>query len=144
MFPVRMLIAPVAGDAGYCGDRFPLFIFVKAEIFLVDLRGHLHHVPGNIFFGFRIAGKIQVVRSRVGRWRMAEIALHPQGFLEPIHHFVKVLMADVFWKDLQVLVRVLVWWRGGGDPDNNKSNESKRSRKFFDMVHNDAKGVLKI
>jgi len=79
-----------------------LFVFIKAEIFFVDLRRHLEHMAGDLFLRLGIAGKIQSVGSAVLGRSMTEITFYSQSGFPVVHDLVEVFMADVLWQDLQI------------------------------------------
>ena len=129
-----MRIAPMAGHAADGGDDRALVVFIEAKIFLVDLTGHLVHMTGNILLRFGITGEIEMVRSGVGRWRVAKTTLHPQGILPTLHGLFQIFVADILWQDLQIL-RPLFRWTGGGHSYDRQGRNRDEDCNFLVMKH---------
>ena len=117
-----MRAAPVARDAGDDGDRRTFIILSEAKIFLVDPTGHLVHMTGDILFRFGVAGEIQVMRSAVGGWGVAEITFYTQGGLPAVHDLIQVVMADILWQHLEILWAIFLR-AGGGHADDHQTQE---------------------
>ena len=97
LFLFRMSAAAVAGDTGNGRDDLTLFVLIKAKILFIDLRRHLKHMAGDVFFRFGVAGEIEVMGGGVGC--VAEITFYAQGGLPVIHDLIQVLMTDVLRED---------------------------------------------
>ena len=113
----------MAGHTGDRGDHLSLLILVHAEIFFIDLGRHFEHVAGDIFFGFVIAGKIQVGGVVLG-WSMTEITFYIEGCRPIMHDLVQFLVADVLREDLEVTLMFFGrrrLWAGSGHADDHKS-----------------------
>lgn len=127
----------MAGDAGNCGNAIPLIVFIEAEIFLIDLSGHLVHMAGDILFRFRIAGEIQVVRSAVGGGGMTEIAFYAEGGLPGIHRLLQVVMADIFWQYFEIVFGRfgIILWADGSHTDDHQAKKGANNSEFFVRKH---------
>jgi hypothetical protein len=110
-----MIMAMMTGHTFNHGNMLTLFVFIVVKIFTVDLLCHLHHFAGYSFFRFGITGEIQVMAGGIGRRCMTKSAFYPRGCLKAIHHFVKVLFADIFRKYFQVFKLNILGRLGSGD-----------------------------
>jgi len=89
-----MWLAMVTGYASYL-DRTSVLGFEVAEIFFVDLSGHVHHVASHFLFWLRVACKFQV-RAICQVLRVTKTAFYTQRDLEVVHDFHEFFMRDVF------------------------------------------------
>jgi hypothetical protein len=131
----RMRTSVVAGHTFNRWNHLTLIVFIEAEIFLVDFCGHPHHAACDIFFGFFVAGKIQVMTCTVFRRGMAEITFYTQCHFEIIHDLIQVFHTDVLRQDFQVLELVLFRRFGRCDSDRKEKTDHDDNEGLFSEDH---------
>jgi hypothetical protein len=127
--------AVMASHTGYGGDGSAFVVLVEAEIFLVDLCRHFEHMAGNIFFGFCIAAKIQVTGSAICRRCMAKVTFHAQCGFPVVHDLIEVVVADVFGKDLEISLWLILLRTCGGHSYYHQGGQRQCNNEFFTVQH---------
>lgn len=123
---------------GYTADRRDpvLVIIVELEEFLIDPAGHLEHFPGNIFFWFGVAGKIQMTGSAVRGRSMAKITFYTQSSLPGVHNLAQLFVGDIFGQHFQVHFFWLVFLGANcGHPGHHQGRKAEYNCNFLVMQH---------
>ena len=130
-----MRTAMVTSHTGHRRDGIAFVVLVEAKILFIDLRRHLEHMAGDVFFRFGIAAKIQVVRAAVRGRSMTKITFHAQRGFPTVHDLVQVFMTDVFGKDLEISFWLIVRGTGGCHTDGHQDSQRQCDPKFFTVKH---------